>query len=126
MTRIPNYQAPQYSGGGSGLAVASMVLGIISLVLFCVWYIAIPCAIVGLVLGLIAGAKATRGEASGGGMAKAGIICSIIAIVLAILLVVLAIVGFSMFGSRFKQFQQQQLRLMQQQQHAATQPSGNP
>ena len=69
------------------MAVASMVLGIVSLVLFCVWYISIPCAIIGLVLGFVAKGKANRGEGGGGGMAIAGIVCSIIAIVLVVLLI---------------------------------------
>src|ERR1700722_10486647 len=42
----PPYQ-PVEAPKPSGLAVASMVLGIISLVLFCVWYLSIPCAIIG-------------------------------------------------------------------------------
>lgn len=112
----------------SGLAVASMVLGIISLVLFCLWYLSIPCAIIGLSLGLVANGKAKRGEGGGGGMAKAGIICTIIALALDALMVVLLILGISMFGNSFRQQLQKQIQQqqqMQQQQQTApptTQP----
>lgn len=116
MTQLP-YAPNQKS---SGLAVTSMVLGIISLALFCVWYIALPCAIVGLVLGIVASGKVKRGEAAGAGMAKAGIICSIVALGLAIIVTILAIVGISMFGQKIRQIQQQQLQQMQQQQLHST------
>lgn len=36
-----------------GLSIASMVLGIVSLVFFCVWYIAIPCAILAIIFGIM-------------------------------------------------------------------------
>lgn len=68
--------------GGPGLAIASMVLGIIALVLSCLWYISIPCGLVGLILGGVALAKHTRGK----GMAIAGLVCSIIAIGLVIII----------------------------------------
>ena len=77
-----------------GMAIASMVLGIVSVVLFCAWPISIPCAIVGLILGLIAGGKAKRGAARGRGMATAGVITSAIAIVLAVLVIALSIANF--------------------------------
>lgn len=64
---------------GKGLGVASMVLGIISLVLFCIWYIAIPCGIVAACLG---GASVNKAKAVGqkNGLATAGIVCSCIAL----------------------------------------------
>jgi hypothetical protein len=80
------------------MSVASMVLGIISLVLFCLWYISMPCGIIGLVLGLVAKGRVQRGEAGGGAMAKTGVVCSIIALALAVLILILAIVGISILG----------------------------
>lgn len=77
--------------GGKGLAIASMVLGIVSIIMLCCTYwISIPCAIVGLVLGIVNNKKNGKN-----GMATAGIVCSIISIVLAVLLIVfaMAIVG---------------------------------
>jgi hypothetical protein len=103
----------------SGLAVASMVLGIISLVLLCIPYISIPCAIVGLVLGLVGNGKAGRGEAGGGGMAKAGIVCTIIALAADALIIIL---GLSILHHGMQQFNQQFQQQMQQQQHQQQTP----
>jgi Domain of unknown function (DUF4190) len=126
MTQLPPMAyAPNPQQPGAGMAVASMVLGIIALVLFCVWYVSIPCAIVAIVLGVMARGKAQRGEASGRGMATAGLTCGIVALVLDILLLILAIVGFSMFGSEIqKELQRQQQ--MQQQQTAPPPPPPSP
>ncbi len=71
------------SNGGEkkGKSVAAMILGIVSLVFSCIWWISIPCSIVGLILGII-------GKKSGGrGMAITGIILSSISIALAVLVV---------------------------------------
>lgn len=88
--------APQggyaYGGAGSGLpsvsgqATASMVLGIIALVLFLCWFVSVVLAIVSLPLGLVALNKINKGEASpdGKGMALAGVILSGIALVLSL------------------------------------------
>jgi hypothetical protein len=111
MTQPPpmGYQTPQNKS--QGLSVASMVLGIVSVVLFCVWWLAIPCAIIAIVLGFVARAKVARGEAAGGGMATTGIALGIIALALAALLVVgvLSFLGFA--GKTMQQqIQQQQQR----------------
>ena len=71
------------------MAIASMVLGIIALVIFCVWYISIPCAIVGIVLGAL---FLRKGQKSA--MATAGIACSIISLALiAIFFIYVIVVG---------------------------------
>ncbi len=80
----------QQVGEKKGFAIASLVLGIVAIVGGCFWYLAIPCAIVGLILGVMANkVKKT-------GMATAGIVLSIIALVLTVLLVagVFALLGF--------------------------------
>lgn len=65
-----------------GFSIASMVLGIVAVVLFCFAYISIPCGILSIILGFI-------GKNKGGkGMAIAGIVLGIIAIVLYVLTVV--------------------------------------
>ena len=91
----PAYQQPVYQQPaapvvpGKGMSLTAMVLGIISLVFCCVWYISIPCAIVGLILGCIGNSKAKEvGMKSG--MAVAGIVCSAIAIGLTLLLLLIA------------------------------------
>lgn len=83
----------------AGMAIASMVLGIVAVALFCIWYISIPCAIVGLILGLIAGGKVKSGEGGGAGFAKTGVILSIVALGLVVLLFILALVGISIISS---------------------------
>lgn len=66
------------NNGGSGLAIASMVLGIVALVMSCCFYfISIPCAVVGVVLGAVS----LAGQKPGKGMAIAGIVCSIVSLV---------------------------------------------
>ena len=77
------YQYPQQPPESPGFGVASMVLGIISLCLSCcAYFISIPCAIVGIILGLI-GLKKQAGQ----GMATAGLVCSIISFIPAIILI---------------------------------------
>lgn len=39
-----------------GLNIAALVLGIVSIVLWCVWFISIPCSVLALIFGII-GAK---------------------------------------------------------------------
>lgn len=102
----PVYVAPQVPVNpyaqpaipGKGLGVAAMVLGIISLVLFCIWYLAIPCAIIGAALG---GTAQSKAKAAGvkNGMAVAGITCSCIALGVAILFLLLGIIGLASIGA---------------------------
>jgi hypothetical protein len=80
---------------GNGLAVAGMVLGIVSLVLVCLWFISLPCAIVGLCLSA-AGKGRARETNSGGGMAVAGIALS--CVTLALLLIILLVTFFMGIG----------------------------
>lgn len=69
--------------GGAGLAIASMVLGIISLVFGCCFpYVTFFTAVLGVIFAGIALAKHTQGK----GMAVAGLVCSIISLVPAIII----------------------------------------
>ena len=94
----PVYVAPQVPMApygqamipAKGMGVASMVLGILSLVMFCVWYLAIPCAIIGAALGGVAQSRAKL-AGTRNGMAAAGITCSCIALGIAVLFMMLAI-----------------------------------
>lgn len=83
---------------GKGLGVASMVLGIISLVLFCFWYIAIPCAIIGVALGGVGTMKAKAAN-SKNGVATAGIACSCVALGIAIVFLILGLAGLASLGA---------------------------
>lgn len=99
----PVYQQPAYQNAygqppvavpGKGMGIAAMVLGIISLVFFCLWYIAIPCALIGVILGGVSSSKAKRAGMKCG-PATAGIVCSCIALALAVLFIVLVIAGLA-------------------------------
>jgi len=81
----------------SGMAIASMILGILSLPLIPAYCAGLPCAIVAVVLGHVARGKVRRNEAGGGGMALAGVICGYVSIALVLALVILFVValGFS-------------------------------
>lgn len=79
----------------SGLAIASMILGIVSLLLMCfVDYLPWICAIVSIVLGSTALKKQTPGK----GMAIAGIVCSIVSLVAVIILSIVGAALLSAFG----------------------------
>lgn len=72
-----------------GLSIAAMVLGIISIVLFCIWYVSLPCAILAIIFGIVGMKK------GGKGMAIAGLVLGIIAVALD----GLAILGVASFMS---------------------------
>lgn len=80
------------AGQSKGLAIASMVLGIISVVLFCIPYIGIPCGVIALILGGVSLATKKGGK----GMAIAGLVCGIIGIAV---YVICLIVGASILSS---------------------------
>lgn len=72
-----SYEQPQFenydnqtSGGGSGLAIASMVLGILSVVCCCLSFITVILGIAAVVCGVISIVKGYNGK----GMAIAGIV----------------------------------------------------
>ncbi|MFB9508468.1 DUF4190 domain-containing protein [Streptomyces aurantiacus] len=77
----------------NGLGIASLVLGIVSAVGFCLWPVSLAAGVLALIFGLIGRNKVRRGEATNPGHAVAGIICGAVGVVLAIaFVVVLAVV----------------------------------
>lgn len=68
----------------NGMAIAAMVCGIVSIVGS---YIAFPCSIAAIILGIICLKKKTSGK----GMAIAGLVCGIISIIFMIALIVFCI-----------------------------------
>ena len=82
------YGYNQPASSGKGMAIASMVLGIVSIPGICFWIVGLPCAIVGLILGILYNKKNEHSP-----MATAGIVCSIITIALLVLVLILYIVG---------------------------------
>lgn len=89
-----SYGSPQPNGDGSkGMAIAAMVLGIVSIVLSCIWYVSLVTGIIGIVLGIMYNKK--NGKC---GMSTAGIVCSIIGMVLAVVIIILGILGLAALG----------------------------
>ncbi|MCP9944420.1 DUF4190 domain-containing protein [Streptomyces somaliensis] len=72
-------------GPANGLGVASMVIGIISLVTCFLYGLGVVLGILALVFGVIGRKRAQRGEADNGAMATAGIVTGTIGIVLGVL-----------------------------------------
>jgi hypothetical protein len=109
---------------GSGMAIASLVLSIVSLVLFCLWFVSIPCAIVAIVLGIVARGKASRGEASGKGMATAGMVIGIITIAVVVVAVITGTWAAKKLGPEFQKAMEQEIKKQQQlNQSAPAQPA---
>lgn len=107
---------------GHGLGVASLVLGILSLVTglfaFCMWWASVPLAVVTIVLGHIGQSQHRAATGRRNGMATAGLVCGYIAVVLN---AIVAIVFAYLFRTASQNVQQQQPWQRQTQQ---TQPSG--
>lgn len=105
----PVYQAPQNdfqpsytptpnpSLPGKGMGIAGMILGIASIVFMCTFYLALPCAIVGLILSCSAKSKAKKAGMKNG-FAVAGIITSAIGLGLGIIYLILAAIGFGILA----------------------------
>ena len=88
----------------TGLAVASMVVGIIglllSLVCGCFMVVSAPLDLIAVVLGVVALQQNNRGEAGGRGMAIAGIVCGSIGLALSLL--ILLFLGFAPMMGQIK------------------------
>ncbi|HIU74907.1 MAG TPA: DUF4190 domain-containing protein [Candidatus Pelethocola excrementipullorum] len=86
----PYHMQNQQPQGSSGLSIASMVLGILSIVFSCLglgWIL----GVIGLILGIVAIFNKNQGR----GMAIAGITTSAISILLIILLLILGTLNYS-------------------------------
>ena len=106
----PAYQQPMYQQPmqqpavpGKGLGIASMVVGIVSLVCICFGWICIICAIVGVALGGVALNKAKQAGVKNG-MAVAGLVCSCIALGLCIIVTIWAAMAAAAFYEAFDMY----------------------
>jgi hypothetical protein len=70
----------------NGLSTASLVLGIIAVVIFCLWPVSIPMGVLAVILGVVGRRRAGRGESNNPGQALAGIICGAVAALLGVAL----------------------------------------
>lgn len=92
----PGYQNPPASRGGSGMAIASLVLGILALITSFTVFGGIVLGLLAVILGVIAMRGINRGLRSGRGMAIAGIVTGALGLILAIVLIA---VGVSILNS---------------------------
>ncbi|MEX2503561.1 MAG: DUF4190 domain-containing protein [Egicoccus sp.] len=92
----------QNTGGSDGVAIAALVIGILSL-LTAVFVIGGLGGVIALVLGLVALGRIKRNRSGGRGMAITGIVTGALAIIVAILVVVFSV---SLFGGMFSDFEQ--------------------
>ena len=89
-----DYATPPAPTGNNGLSLASMITGIVSVVLACCcWFLGLPAGIAAIVLGFI-GLKQTRERGQAGrGMAIAGIATGAAGVLLAIIVLILSVSG---------------------------------
>ena len=79
---------------GKGLAIASMVCGILSIVLCCFTYVSVILSVVAIVLGIVSKKKTTEGS----GMALAGIITGAAALLITVFILILGAAMGAAFG----------------------------
>lgn len=97
---------PEQRQGGTGLATAAVVIGVIALLLVVLtfgglFFLALPLGIAAMVMGSMARRRADRGEADprGRGRARAGFITGLIATILSVLVVLLIALGVALLSS---------------------------
>lgn len=91
--------------GANGMAIASMVLGIVAILLSCCLggkWITVIVSVIGLVLGILTLQKPNYGNSKA--MAIAGIICSVIALIMKVILILVGVGVASFFVSHFLHF----------------------
>jgi hypothetical protein len=84
----PYYGPPMMARKTNGMAVAGMVLGIVSLVLFWVWFLAPVLAVLGIIFSGVGISQCNQLRQDGKGMAVAGLVCSLISAAFWVLLVI--------------------------------------
>ena len=82
------YDPNMFQKDNSGLAIASLIIGIISICCCCAWYIGAFLGVIGLALGIVA----LKDGAKQKGIAIAGIVTSSVGLLLTLLFVVLVVV----------------------------------
>lgn len=80
---------PQQNAPTSGLAIASLVLGIIGV--FASWFTVMIPSILGLIFGAVALKQCKERNLNGRGLALAGFICSIVVMVICLIMFILAL-----------------------------------
>lgn len=100
----PSAGQPAGGSGSNGLAVAALIIGILSLLIAIFPFVGLLGTLGGIaavILGIVGRKKIARGQASGGGMAMTGIITGVLAIVLSLVVTVGAALFFQRVGDGF-------------------------
>lgn len=105
-TYTPTQPAAPKKSGGNGLAIASMVCGIVAFVICCVDYIMLALGIVAIVLAVIS--RSQNGKFSG--MAIAGLVLGIIAVVFSLI----SIICDALYGSQITAYFEDLMNQMQE------------
>ncbi len=79
----------------NGKAIASMIVGIVSVAFACYWFISLPGGVVALILGVLARKEVSQGKGTNGGMALAGIILGSIGAFLGLAMLALWIIALA-------------------------------
>ncbi len=98
---IVQYEPVKPNAAAPGLAVTSMVLGIVWIPLICAWPVSLVCAVLAVVFGFVGRGQCIRENRPGIGMAWTGIILGLIPIgILAAFFVVMiiAVIGAAISG----------------------------
>ena len=77
-----NIEEEKAKNKGGGFGIAAIILGIVSIVLSCIWYISVPAGILGIIFGILGLKTVKRGLSIG------GIVTSAIGILLTIVLII--------------------------------------
>lgn len=91
-TKTQNIEKSETKKDRKGFCIASLVLGIVAIVFFCVWYLSIPCGILAVIFGIL-GIKSTNK-----GMAIAGLITGAIGLIVSLIIVIIIFVVAFSFG----------------------------
>lgn len=109
MQSMPSTPPPAQPPAGNGMAIAGMVLGIISAATCWIWclpFIAVGCGIVGIILSVVALNQSKAKGGAGKGQAVAGLVCGIAGTVISALvwIVILPVANqaASTFGTEFQ------------------------
>jgi len=86
----------------SGLAVTSLVLGILSLPLLCFWPLSIPSATLAILFGVLARKRVAQEGLEGEGMATAGVVCGSVTVGIFAMIFLATVVGLSILWQGFK------------------------
>jgi uncharacterized protein DUF4190 len=112
----PPYGQPSYGqpSPSSGMAIGSLITGILSIPACCAWFISIPLGLCAVILGFLAKGKIARGQATGSGLATAGIITGGIGLLLSIGLNVAVLIGGKDLENKIKVWQREAEQKQQQ------------